>query len=153
MNDKIYWVDYRNKVKTGIFKLTFRKLCQLLGRFCFIRIVRIFLYRCMGLNIGKKVYIGLDCFIDADFSELITIEDRVMISFRVIISAHDRSREIVSPIVIKKRAFIGAGSIIFPGVIIGENSVVGAGSIVTRDVPDGAVVAGNPAKPINKKQL
>jgi len=47
---------------------------------------------------------------------------------------------------IKKGAKIGANSIILPGVIIGENAFVGAGSVVTKNVPDGAVVVGNPAK-------
>lgn len=47
---------------------------------------------------------------------------------------------------IKKGAKIGANSTILPGVIIGENAFVGAGSVVTKNVPDGAVVVGNPAK-------
>ena len=47
------------------------------------------------------------------------------------------------------RAKIGANATILPGVVIGENSLVGAGSVVVRDVPDGKVVAGNPARIIN----
>ena len=43
-------------------------------------------------------------------------------------------------------ASVGAGATILPGIRIGEGAVVGAGSVVTRDVPDGAVVAGNPAR-------
>lgn len=43
-------------------------------------------------------------------------------------------------------ATIGAGAIILPGVTVGKNSFIGAGSVVSRDVPDGAVVAGVPAK-------
>lgn len=46
---------------------------------------------------------------------------------------------------IKKNAKIGANSTILPGITIGMNALVGAGSVVTKDVPDGAVVAGNPA--------
>ena len=46
---------------------------------------------------------------------------------------------------IKKGAIIGANSTILPGVVIGEKALVGAGSVVVRDVPDRAVVAGNPA--------
>lgn len=49
------------------------------------------------------------------------------------------------PVIIKDKAWIGFNSIILKGVTIGEGSVVGAGSIVTKDVPDYAVVVGNPA--------
>lgn len=45
-----------------------------------------------------------------------------------------------------RAARVGGGSILLPGVTIGENALVGAGSIVTRDVPDRAIVAGNPAR-------
>jgi UDP-2-acetamido-3-amino-2,3-dideoxy-glucuronate N-acetyltransferase len=47
---------------------------------------------------------------------------------------------------VKRGASIGSGATILCGVTIGERAVVGAGSVVTRDVPDGAVVAGNPAR-------
>lgn len=48
--------------------------------------------------------------------------------------------------VIRRRAKIGANSTILPGVVIGAHALVGAGSVVCRDVPDHAVVAGNPAR-------
>jgi acetyltransferase-like isoleucine patch superfamily enzyme len=41
---------------------------------------------------------------------------------------------------------IGGGSILCPGITVDENAFVGAGSVVTRDVPDRAIVAGNPAE-------
>lgn len=50
--------------------------------------------------------------------------------------------------IIKKGAKIGANATILPGVVIGENALVGAGAVVVKDVPDGAVVAGNPARVI-----
>lgn len=50
---------------------------------------------------------------------------------------------------IRCQAKIGANVTILPGVTIGEGALVGAGSVVTRDVPAGAVVAGNPARVIN----
>jgi acetyltransferase-like isoleucine patch superfamily enzyme len=51
--------------------------------------------------------------------------------------------------IIKRRAKIGANSTILPGVVIGENALVGAGTVVCRDVPEGAVVVGNPGRIIN----
>jgi acetyltransferase-like isoleucine patch superfamily enzyme len=47
---------------------------------------------------------------------------------------------------VKRGASIGSGATILCGVTIGERALVGAGSVVTKDVPDGAVVAGNPAR-------
>jgi UDP-2-acetamido-3-amino-2,3-dideoxy-glucuronate N-acetyltransferase len=51
---------------------------------------------------------------------------------------------------VKRGASIGANSVIVPGLTIGEGSMVGAGSVVTKDVPDRAVVAGNPARIIRR---
>ena len=48
--------------------------------------------------------------------------------------------------VIRKGASIGANATLLPGVVIGRNAMVGAGAVVAADVPDGAVVVGNPAK-------
>ncbi len=51
---------------------------------------------------------------------------------------------------VKKGASIGALSVVLPDVIIGRNAVVGAGSVVTKSVPDGALVYGNPARIVKK---
>lgn len=45
---------------------------------------------------------------------------------------------------IGENTWIGAGSIILPGITIGKNVVIGAGSVVTRDIPDNVVAVGNP---------
>jgi maltose O-acetyltransferase len=50
------------------------------------------------------------------------------------------------PVRIGRNAWIGGGAIILPGVTIGDDAVVGAGSVVTRDVPAGTTVFGNPAR-------
>ena len=54
--------------------------------------------------------------------------------------------ETALPVTIEDRVWIGGGAILLPGVTIGREAVVGAGSVVTRDVPAGARVAGNPAR-------
>jgi acetyltransferase-like isoleucine patch superfamily enzyme len=52
--------------------------------------------------------------------------------------------------IIRRAAKIGANATILPGVVVGENALVGAGAVVARDVPAGAVVAGNPARVIRQ---
>ena len=93
------------------------------------------------VTIGEDVRIGGSCRIyDTDFHSL-SFEDRIEKNDCNVIS---------KPIEIKDGAFIGAFSIILKGVTIGKHSVVGAGSVVTKDIPDGEVWAGNPAKFIKK---
>ncbi len=52
----------------------------------------------------------------------------------------------VAPTIVREGASIGSGSTILANVVIGARAIVGAGSVVTKDVPDDAVVAGNPAR-------
>jgi maltose O-acetyltransferase len=61
-----------------------------------------------------------------------------------------RSREFGKPIEIGEDVWVGGGAIILPGVRIGSRAVVGAGSVVTRDIPDGALAAGNPCRVIRE---
>ncbi|MGI3784349.1 MAG: acyltransferase [Janthinobacterium lividum] len=92
--------------------------------------------------------------------ELLSIGDRVTISSDVRFITHDgvgwlfhddqgRRHYHLARIEIGNDVFVGAGSTIMPGVRIGDRCVVAAGSVVTRSVPDGTVVGGNPAKIIS----
>jgi maltose O-acetyltransferase len=105
-----------------------------------------------GLSFGRDVRIEGETFLDPDFSELISIGDETTIAVGAMILAHDAStkRQLgysrVAPVRIGKRVFVGARSVILPGVTIGDDAIVGAGSIVTRDVAAGTLVAGNPAR-------
>jgi acetyltransferase-like isoleucine patch superfamily enzyme len=57
---------------------------------------------------------------------------------------------IIKKIIFKKGCMLGMGTIVMPGVTIGEGAIVGAGSLVTKDIPPWAVAAGSPAKVIRK---
>lgn len=111
------------------------------------------------MNIAKNLHIGNNVSINPYFRCMsagnIYIEDDVQIAMNVSLITnnhdfYDRAILTVKDIRIKKNAWIGSGSIILPGITIGENSIVGAGSIVTHDVPDNTVVAGNPARIIKE---
>ena len=102
-----------------------------------------------------KVKIGNNVFINSNLLAMarggITIEDDVQIAGNVslLTNNHDPYDRMIlpcKPILIKKGAWIGANVVVLRGISIGKHAIVGAGSVVTKDVPDYAVVAGNPAK-------
>ena len=104
-----------------------------------------------GLTIGKDCKLG-SCIIDPSHCFHITIGDNVTFGPRVHVLAHDASTYVflgytrVANVSIGSNVFIGAYSIVMPGVTIGDNVVIGAGSIVTRDIPANSVAIGSPAK-------
>ena len=103
------------------------------------------------VKIGKNVFVNSNSLMMSRGG--ITIEDDVLIAANVslISNNHDpyeRQVLLCKPVVIKQGAWIGAGATILPGVTVGKYAIVGAASVVTHDVPDYAVVVGNPAKVI-----
>ena len=107
-----------------------------------------------------KVKIGNNVFINSNLLAMarggITIEDDVQIAGNVslLTNNHDPYDRMIlpcKPILIKKGAWIGANVVVLRGISIGKHAIVGAGSVVTKDVPDYAVVAGNPAKVIKMR--
>jgi maltose O-acetyltransferase len=106
-----------------------------------------------GIRLGARVRLyGPE--LDYNFGRHITIGDDATISTGARILCHDASRchqtgiVYVAPVRIGQRAFLGADSLVLAGVTIGADAVVTAGAVVTRDVPDGAIVAGVPARQI-----
>lgn len=109
--------------------------------------------RAHNVKIGKRVTIMNGCLMMSAGG--ITIDDDALVAANVqlISNNHDLdNRRIITckPVHICRRAWIGAGATILPGVTVGENSVVGAGSVVTHDVEPNTIVAGNPARVIRR---
>ena len=114
-----------------------------------------------GARIGKNVKISSHTFI----CEGVIVEDEVFIGHNVsfINDKYPRATKAGKlqtekdwkpiPTLVKKGASIGTSATILCGVIIGEGAMVGAGSVVTRDVPAGAIVVGNPARMRKKKKV
>lgn len=109
-----------------------------------------------NIFLGSKIFL-VDTLINAgDNLGKVIIDDYVFFGHgvKVLARGHDyivknkeRQIEITEkPIHIKQGAWIGSGAIVLGGVTIGKHAVVGAGSVVTKDVKDGAIVAGNPAR-------
>ena len=115
----------------------------------------------MNVKLGRWIFIGPKCFIDAKGT--VSIEDGVILSSRVTIlsSSHSYISEylipyggddIKKPVILKRGVWVGFGAIILPGVTIGEGAIVGAGAVVTKNIEPGAIVGGNPAKLIGRRE-
>jgi len=121
--------------------------------------MRVAFHRARGVNIGESVEIGYFVILDNLYPEKIFVEEGATVSARSTVLAHDESkaytgqgRERVAETRIGRNAFVGANCVILPGVTIGSRAIVGAGSVVTRDVVEGTIVAGVPARPLNSNR-
>jgi len=119
------------------------------------------------VEVQRGAVIGADCKISSHtfICDAVTIEDRVFVGHNVTFT-NDRRPRATNPdgslqteddwtcesTVVKKGASIGSSVTILCGVTIGENATIGAGAVVTRDVPDGAVVAGVPARSLSNQR-
>lgn len=92
-------------------------------------------YLTRGVIIGDEVFLG---------PRVVTMNDKKMTYRRKSLRFERAAPKILHG------ARIGGGAILLPGITIGKNSFVGAGSVVTKDVPEQAIVFGNPAKIVGK---
>lgn len=108
----------------------------------------------MGMRVGKSFIRLHGVILDPSHCWLIEIGDNVTMAPRVHILCHDASTKgflgytKIGRVTIGNNVFIGAESVVLPGVTIGSNVIIGANSTVTHDVPNGVVVAGSPARVI-----
>ena len=106
----------------------------------------------MGMTVGKNFNRLQGVILDPSHCWLIEIGDNVTMAPRVHILCHDASTKNflgytrIGRVTIGSNVFIGAESVVLPGVTIGDNVIIGANSTVTHDVPSGSVVAGSPAR-------
>jgi maltose O-acetyltransferase len=108
-----------------------------------------------NIRIGPNAFLNFNCVI-LDVAT-VSIGDGAQIGPAVQIYAADHPRdpaqrraglELGRPVSIGRNVWIGGAAVILPGVTIGDDAIVGAGAVVTRDVPAGATVVGNPARRI-----
>jgi len=106
-----------------------------------------------NISLGKGVFLNFNCVI-LDVVK-VTIGDRTQIGPGVQILTADHPRdpaqrraglEFGRPVTIGADVWIGGSAIVLPGISVGDGAIVGAGAVVTRDVPAGATVVGNPAR-------
>lgn len=110
-----------------------------------------------GAKIGSRCKISSHTFI----CEGVTLEDEVFVGHHVVFTNDLYPRATTEegqlqteadwkciPTLIKRGVSIGSGAVLLCGITVGERAIIGAGSVVTRDVPPGVIVAGNPARVI-----
>lgn len=93
------------------------------------------------IHIGRDVLMGPDCYI-------FTVNHAFT---RVDIPIIEQGSGEMRPVTIGDDVWIGARAIILPGITIGNHAIIGAGAVVTKDIPDYAIVGGNPAKIIRMR--
>jgi maltose O-acetyltransferase len=117
------------------------------------------MYKRMGVEIGEDCKFQFEVNIDYSHYWLISIGNRVTLAPRVHILAHDASTKNhlgytkIAKVKIEDNVFVGAGTIILPGVTIGKNSIIGSGSVVSKSIPENSVAVGNPAKVISELDI
>ncbi len=150
-----YYFNY--SLLTIITKPIRKWITNVVAANCPFNCVRIFLYRLCGFKIGKKVFIGMRCYLDDMCYDLLRIGSNVTISYGVYFACHGRHQG-HTPIIIEDYAYIGMRASVISrnpenpenGIVIGTHSVVGAATLVNRNVPAYATAVGVPCKIIEK---
>lgn len=98
-----------------------------------------------GIAIDPSASVSLSSRFVSGARGSIRIGPDTLVAFKTLLLTRSPDGQ-VKPIRVGRNCFIGGGSVLMPGVTIGDNSIVGAGAVVTDDVPPFSAVAGNPAR-------
>jgi acetyltransferase-like isoleucine patch superfamily enzyme len=114
--------------------------------------IKNWMYRLIGMKVGKDTAIGLKAMFDIFYPQKISIGNNCVIGYNSTVLTHDISVKEwkTGNTKIGNNVLIGANSTILAGVTIGDNVVVSAMSLVNKDVPANTMVGGVPAKVIKK---
>lgn len=99
-----------------------------------------------GITIPPSTSISLSARFVQPCPASIVIGEDSLIAFKTLLMADRDAEGAVRKVRIGNRCFVGGGSMILPGVTIGDECIVAAGAVVTVDVPDRSIVGGNPAR-------
>jgi acetyltransferase-like isoleucine patch superfamily enzyme len=130
---------------TGVMAVVRREI-----RPWFSELRRLYFNKVWGMDIHPGCLISYSAKLDKNYPRGIHIGEFTAINFGACILAHDTVRGLHVDTWIGKECNIGAQSMILPGVRIGDNCVVAAASVVMKDVPSNCLVAGNPARIMEK---
>lgn len=115
-----------------------------------IALVRLYYNHFWGTHIGEGTRISLTAKIDKTYPNGVRIGRFSAVTFRSSVMTHDFVNGVHLDTTIGDYCFIGAHSVIMPGVTIGDHCIIGAGSVVLRDVPANSLAFGNPARVIER---
>lgn len=127
------------------------------------RMIRPWVLRKVGCHVGKDVFIGGGVWVDVGHADLIYIEDHAHVTGQTGLLCHKRELSDycvgddyaklpykTGAIHLGKGCSTGTGTLIMPGVSIGEGAIIGAGSLVTKDIPAWTIALGRPAKVVKE---
>lgn len=147
-----YYFDY------SIFKIISKPIRKyftvVVAPNCPFNCLRIFIYKLCGFNIGKKVFIGMKCYLDDMCYDLLKIGNNVTISYGVYFALHGKNQS-HNKLHLEDGVYVGmrASFINNKGdITIGENAIIGACTLVNKSIPKNSTAVGTPCKIIVEEE-